>query len=140
MPIAFKEWAVTVRALSEGEQLVTLRKGGIREENKHFELEHEQFFLYPTFDHQRNNLVRESHHPELRRALEEGVWPDEDPPPRALTPRRRRWDWARGISPPSSTPSPQARNPSSARHNREKSLQFLCRSIQCRPFRAPPER
>jgi hypothetical protein len=47
MPIAFKEWAVTVRALAEGEQLVALRKGGIREENKHFEVEHEQFFLYP---------------------------------------------------------------------------------------------
>jgi hypothetical protein len=84
MPIAFKEWAVTVRALAEGEQLLTLRKGGIREENKHFELEHERFFLYPTFDHQRNNLVRESHHPELGRALEEGVWPDEEPPPGAL--------------------------------------------------------
>ena len=84
MPIAFKEWAVTVRALAEGEQLLTLRKGGIREENKHFELDHERFFLYPTFDHQRNNLVRESHHPELRRALEEGVWPDEEPPPAAL--------------------------------------------------------
>ncbi len=28
--------------------------------------------------------MRESHHPELRRALEEGVWPDEEPPPRAL--------------------------------------------------------
>ena len=25
MPISFKEWAVTVRALAEGEQLVTLR-------------------------------------------------------------------------------------------------------------------
>jgi hypothetical protein len=82
MPIAFKEWAVTVRALAEGEQLLTLRKGGIREENKHFEVEHERFFLYPTFDHQQNNLVRESHHPELRRALEEGVWPDEEPPGR----------------------------------------------------------
>src|SRR5215218_8206585 len=53
MPIAFKEWAVTVRALAEGEQLVTLRKGGIREENKHFEVEYDRFFLYPTFDHQR---------------------------------------------------------------------------------------
>ncbi len=84
MPIAFKEWAVTVRALAEGEQLVAMRKGGIREENKHFEVEHDRFFLYPTFDHQRNDLVRESHHPELRRALEEGVWPDEEPPPRAL--------------------------------------------------------
>src|SRR5919198_1214024 len=85
MPIAFKEWAVTVRALAEGEQLVTLRKGGIREDNRHFELEHDQFFLYPTFDHQRVDLVRESHHPELRRALEEGVWSDGEPSPHAWT-------------------------------------------------------
>ena len=86
MPIAFKEWAVTVRALAEGEQLVTLRKGGIREADKHFQLEHERFFLYPTFDHQRNDLVRESHQPELRRALEEGVWSDGEPPLQALPP------------------------------------------------------
>ena len=84
MPVAFKEWAVTVRALAEGEQLLTLRKGGIREENKHFEIEHDRFFLYPTFDHQRNDLVRDSHMPELGRALEEGVWPDGEPPARAL--------------------------------------------------------
>jgi hypothetical protein len=79
MPIALKEWAVTVRALAEGEQLLTLRKGGIRETEKRFALEHERFFLYPTFDHQRNDLVRESHQPELRRALEEGVWSDGEP-------------------------------------------------------------
>ena len=84
MPIAFKEWAVTVRALAEGEQLITLRKGGIREENKHFEIEHDQFFLYPTFDHQQVGLVRESHRPELGRALEEGVWADGEPPASAL--------------------------------------------------------
>jgi hypothetical protein len=84
MPIAFKEWAVTVRALAEGEQLVTLRKGGIRETGKHFRLEHDRFFLYPTFDHQRQDLVRESHQPELRRALEEGVWADGEPPLHAL--------------------------------------------------------
>src|SRR5215218_6811437 len=70
MPIAFKEWAVTVRALAEGEQLVTLRKGGIREPGKHFALDHDRFFLYPTFDHQRNDLVRESHQPEIRRAVD----------------------------------------------------------------------
>src|SRR4051794_26864903 len=85
MPIAFKEWAVTVRALAEGEQLVTLRKGGIREERKHFEVEHDRFFLYPTFEHQRNDVVRASHQPELRRALEEGVWPDAEPSAHALT-------------------------------------------------------
>ncbi len=84
MPIAFKEWAVTVRALAEGEQLLTLRKGGIRESGKHFKLDHDRFFLYPTFDHQSGHLVRSSHQPELQRALEEGVWPDGDPPPDAL--------------------------------------------------------
>src|SRR3954468_1897539 len=85
MPVAFKEWAVTVRALAEGEQLLTLRKGGIREENKHFEIEHDQFFLYPTFDHQRNDLVRDSHVPELGRALEEAACPAPEPPASALT-------------------------------------------------------
>jgi len=84
MPIAFKEWAVTVRALAEGEQLVTLRKGGIREPDKHFSLDHRRFFLYPTFDHQRADCVRESHQPEMRRALEEGVWADGEPPAHAL--------------------------------------------------------
>ena len=84
MPIAFKEWAVTVRALAEGEQLLTLRKGGIREPEKHFQLEHDRFFLYPTFDHQRTDLVRESHRPELARALEEGVWSDGEPSAAAM--------------------------------------------------------
>ena len=84
MPVAFKEWAVTVRALAEGEQLITLRKGGIREENKHFEIEHDRFFLYPTFDHQQAGMVRDSHRPELGRALEEGVWADGEPPASAL--------------------------------------------------------
>lgn len=83
MPTALKEWAVTVRALAEGEQLVTLRKGGIREQNKHFELAAKRFFLYPTFDHQQASLVRESHVPELKRALEDGVW--NPPAPTART-------------------------------------------------------
>src|SRR3989442_1224484 len=79
MPIAFKEWAVTVRALAEGEQLITLRKPGIRPQAKPLRLAHERFFLYPTFDHETGDLVRESHQPELRRALEEGVWSDGEP-------------------------------------------------------------
>jgi hypothetical protein len=80
MPIALKEWAVTVRALAEGEQLITLRKGGLRQPGKPFRLAHERFFLYPTFDREPGELVRESHQPELRRALEEGVWSDGEPP------------------------------------------------------------
>lgn len=76
MPIAIKEWAVTVRALSEGEQLLIFRSDGETEE---LALEHERFFLFPTFEHARNDVVRGAHVPELRRALEEGVWPDGDP-------------------------------------------------------------
>jgi hypothetical protein len=71
--------AVTVRALAEGEQLIMLRKGALRAPGKPFRLAHERFFLYPTFDHQPGDLVRESHQPELRRALEEGVWTDGEP-------------------------------------------------------------
>jgi hypothetical protein len=79
MPIAFREWAVTVRALAEGEQLITFRKGMMREPERPLRLAHERFFLYPTFEHQPGDLVRESHQPELRRALEEGVWSDGEP-------------------------------------------------------------
>src|SRR3977135_1767119 len=61
MPIAVKEWAVTVRALAEGEQLITFRKAPIREPGKPMRLAHERFFLYPTFDHETGDLVRESH-------------------------------------------------------------------------------
>ncbi|MGC9220077.1 MAG: DUF1802 family protein [Solirubrobacteraceae bacterium] len=84
MPIAFKEWAVTVRALAEGEQLLTLRRASSYDEDKHFQLEHDRFFLYPTFDHQRTDLVRESHRPELARALEEGVWSEGEPSASAM--------------------------------------------------------
>lgn len=78
MPIAYKEWAVTVRALAEGEQLLTFCDGHASEPAD-FRFEHDRFFLYPTFDQQRCDLVRESHRPELHRALEEGVWPDGEP-------------------------------------------------------------
>ena len=51
---------------------------------KRFRVEHDRFFLYPTFDHQRHDLVRESHIPELSRALEEGVWAEGEPPVETL--------------------------------------------------------
>lgn len=81
MPIAFKEWAVTVRALAEGEQLLTFCKSGLHESPKDFQLDYDRFFLYPTFGRQCADLVRESHRPELARALEEGVWSDGEPSP-----------------------------------------------------------
>ncbi len=53
---ALKEWAVTCDALAAGEQVVIIRKGGIGE--KRFELPHPSFFLFPTYAHQRPELVR----------------------------------------------------------------------------------
>ena len=60
--VGFKEWAVTVAALEKGEQVILLRKGGIREDGKHFKVEHEGFFLYPTYDHQKSELVKTECH------------------------------------------------------------------------------
>jgi hypothetical protein len=64
--------------------LITLRKGGIREPGKHFELEHNRFFLYPTFDHQAAAHVRESHVPEVGRAIEDATWPGKAPTARLV--------------------------------------------------------
>jgi hypothetical protein len=56
---ALKEWAVTCEALARGSQVLILRKGGIGE--KRFELPHERFFLFPTYAHQRPELVTAEH-------------------------------------------------------------------------------
>ncbi|MDG0790271.1 DUF1802 family protein [Cohnella ginsengisoli] len=48
-PIALREWAVAVKALEAGKQIMVLRKGGIAEETKEFRLESPSFFLFrPT--------------------------------------------------------------------------------------------
>jgi hypothetical protein len=56
--IALKEWAVTVAALDRGEQVLMLRKGGIREDGRHFKVEHDGFFLYPTYFHEAAALLK----------------------------------------------------------------------------------
>jgi hypothetical protein len=79
---ALKEWAVVVHALLEGEQIVDLRKGGLREgvrtqrspargeaasgraaegaiqRGRHFELPARRFWLYPTAEHQQPALLK----------------------------------------------------------------------------------
>ncbi|MDI4644783.1 DUF1802 family protein [Cohnella hashimotonis] len=57
-PIALREWAVAVKALETGKQIVVLRKGGIAEETKEFRLESPTFFLFPSYEHQREHLVK----------------------------------------------------------------------------------
>jgi len=55
---ACKEWAVVVEALRTGAQHVLFRKGGIREVAGRFELEAQQFWLYPTYEHQQPSHVK----------------------------------------------------------------------------------
>jgi len=55
--LAFKEWAIVVDALGRGEQVIILRKGGIRESQGGFQIEHPQFLLFPTLFHQQRDLV-----------------------------------------------------------------------------------
>ncbi|MEX0663474.1 MAG: DUF1802 family protein [Acidimicrobiia bacterium] len=55
---AFKEWAVVVRALLSGEQILDVRKGGLHEDGRHFDLHATRLWLYPTAEHQKRELVK----------------------------------------------------------------------------------
>ena len=63
--IAFKEWAVAVDALTDGKQIMLLRKGGISEESKYFTVIHNKFLLYPTYEHQSKDLIKPEFQDEL---------------------------------------------------------------------------
>lgn len=55
---ALKEWAAIVHALLEGEQVIDVRKGGLREDGRHFDLSARRMWLYPTAEHQRAELLK----------------------------------------------------------------------------------
>ncbi len=50
--VALKEWAAVCHELATGRQIALLRKGGIREPSGGFEVEHREFFLFPTYFHE----------------------------------------------------------------------------------------
>ena len=54
--VALKEWAVTIQALSLGQQTLLVRKGGIHEESKDFRVIHPEFLLYSTFAYEQRLL------------------------------------------------------------------------------------
>ena len=66
-PMALKEWAMVVKVLQEGRQILLLRKGGIAEAGGQFRIQHTEFFLYPTFLHQDKQYIR----PEFSSAVDE---------------------------------------------------------------------
>ncbi len=65
--IALKEWATAVKALGQGEQILALRKGGIHREDRDFRFVHPEFLLFPTYEHQKEELIK----PEFHNALSE---------------------------------------------------------------------
>jgi hypothetical protein len=50
--MGFKEWAVICAALGAGRQSLILRKGGIHEGDQGFQLEQDEFWLFPTYEHE----------------------------------------------------------------------------------------
>lgn len=71
--VALKEWAVTIKALDEGEQVLLLRKGGIHE--KEFKVPYSEFFLYPTYEHQKEELLKAGFHSDIGKTLEQNDTP-----------------------------------------------------------------
>jgi hypothetical protein len=62
---AFKEWAVICEALGQGQQAITLRKGGIEEQEGEFTVQQMRFWLYPTYSHQQTTGINDDARPLL---------------------------------------------------------------------------
>jgi hypothetical protein len=71
--IALKEWAIVCQALEEGRQVLLLRKGGIMEYEyrEGFQVKHNYFFLYPTFEHQSIESIQLNYAQKLAMMLQE---------------------------------------------------------------------
>src|SRR3990172_12782181 len=62
---ALKEWAVVCRALADGRQTLLIRKGGIEEIKDGFQVTHRDFWLFPTYVHQKAADLIPAVHPEF---------------------------------------------------------------------------
>ncbi|MEM4274419.1 MAG: DUF1802 family protein [Candidatus Nitrosocaldaceae archaeon] len=54
---ALKEWSVVIKALEDSKQFILLRKGGILDQR--FDIASTSFLLFPTFEHQHKQYVRD---------------------------------------------------------------------------------
>lgn len=69
--MAFKEWAAVCAALESGRQTIILRKGGIHEGRDGFRVDHGEFWMFPTFQHETPGELVDDAHPLLERVLAE---------------------------------------------------------------------
>ena len=73
MKQALKEWSIAIEALEQGETILLLRKGGIREEKGQFEVPFRRVLLYPTYEHQDPELLK---FPQQVERVESGQHPE----------------------------------------------------------------
>ena len=66
-----KEWAVVCKALEQGRQTVLLRKGGILEYRQGFEVKHDKFLLFPTYEHQSKEHIQADYAGRLEAVVKE---------------------------------------------------------------------
>ena len=87
LSVALKEWAVVVRALREGRQILLLRKGGILDTDGEFHVEARDVLLFPTY----------LHADEQREALQPcyGAWLREETRARPVGDYENIFAWAR---------------------------------------------
>ncbi len=66
--VALKEWSIVCDLLSEGKLALLLRKGGIHEDHGpgEFRLEHPQFGLFPSWAHQKPEMIKEEFRSRVR--------------------------------------------------------------------------
>jgi hypothetical protein len=72
---ALKEWQIAVRALEAGETIILLRKGGIREDRRQFQIKQPWVWLYPTYEHQKPELLKPEYAPQVT-IVESGWHPE----------------------------------------------------------------
>jgi hypothetical protein len=68
--IGLRDWAVTVDELGKGTQILVMRKGGIHEETRHFSVTSDCFFLFPAYEHQKEELLKEEYRGNIARTLD----------------------------------------------------------------------
>jgi hypothetical protein len=76
---ALKEWAIVCHALADGRQTLLIRKGGIQEIKDGFEVTHRNFWLFPTYVHQKVTDLVPTVHEDFR------VVQAAEPPPGTLS-------------------------------------------------------
>jgi hypothetical protein len=76
---ALKEWQVAIDALTTGQTILLLRKGGIKEAEGKFTVKAREVILYPTTEHQKPELLKPQYRKPQYREQANAIEPDWHP-------------------------------------------------------------